>query len=179
MSTGIESHQPEDSETAGVHDPRPVFEGDWQEASPQARGAHGQAVKAWKARQAVSEALRSGDPDVAAILGSAARSAPLTPDASLGLDTLRDIARDPAAPASARVTAASALRAHDLDAQRTAQEEERGRVTAALASAPLPERLMLLERIVRRDEPEGWVSVFAGTTQGQTPAEAARAAAEE
>ena len=190
MSTGVEGHKPSDPEGQKPegqepegHEPRPVFEGDWGKADGRARQAHLTKVNAWKRRQpASSQGTSVGkgyDPSVAAVLGSGAGSAPLTHDTTLGLETLRTVAADPAAPASARVTAASALRAAEHEAARTAAEEERARVTAALAAAPLPDRLMLLERIVRRDEPEGWVSVFAGTTQGQTPAEAARAAAEE
>ena len=194
MDTGVEGHKPSDPEAQKPegqepegHDPRPVFEGDWGKADGKARQAHLVRVNAWKQRNGLwgkgASSKPSGgkgyDPSVAAVLGSGAGSAPLTHDTTLGLETLRTVAADPAAPASARVTAASALRAAEHEAARTAAEEERARVTAALAAAPLPDRLMLLERIVRRDEPEGWVSVFAGTTQGQTPAEAARAAAEE
>ena len=108
---------------------------------------------------------------MAAILGSSTGNAPLVSGDDLGLNTLREVAADPAAPASARVTAASALRAADAEAARVQANEERARVTAALSAAPLPEVLSLLERIVRRDEPAGWVSVFAGTTQeGADPA---------
>lgn len=37
-------------------DPRPVFEGDWSSASAQQKGAHGAAVKKWKARHEASGA---------------------------------------------------------------------------------------------------------------------------
>ena len=160
-----------DTEVPGYEgdDPRPVFEGDWQSASAADKGRHGQAVKAWlkrhpEAKLAATTALDAES--AAAILGSGKPDAPL---ASLALRTLRRIAADTSAPASAQVTAANALHGYEREARDTAESAARAERTAALAAAPMPERLAMLERIVRIDDPEPWVSIFAGTTSEAAP----------
>jgi hypothetical protein len=156
-----QSQQLDSSRAAeGADDPRPVFAGDWNSASGAEKGAHSERVRQWKLRHPEAAPDHSADDDVAAIMAANRPKAGSAPDADLGLRTLRSVAADKSAPASARVTAASALRAAEAEAERTAAEDERARVTAALAAAPLPERLRLLERIVRRDEQPGWRSVF-------------------
>lgn len=167
-----DNRQLNSSETAETaDDPRPVFQGDWNSASGAEKGAHSERVRQWKLRHPEAAPDHSADEDVAAIMAANKPKAGSAPDADLGLRTLRSVARDTSAPASARVTAASALRAAEAEAERTAAEDERARVTAALAAAPLPERLRLLERIVRRDEQPGWRSVFdAEGAEGADPA---------
>lgn len=112
----------------------------------------------------------TADEQVAAILGSAKPNAPL---ASRALRVLREIADDKSAPASARVTAANALRVEESAASAVAADIERDRVTAALRTLPEHERVLLLERIVRRHEPAGWRSVFAQEAEGAEAAESA------
>jgi hypothetical protein len=124
----------------------------------------------------VTTQASSADEQVAAILGSAKPNAPL---ASRALRVLREIADDKSAPASARVTAANALRVEESAASAVAADIERDRVTAALRTVPMHERLLLLERIVRRHEPAGWLSVFAQVRDGADPAESAGVQAEE
>ena len=171
---GAEAAEPAGSDVSAEDaddDPRPVFQGDWKAASARERGLHGAAVQAWKRRHpeaADGDGSRHADERVAAILGSHKGSAPLDSEA---LRVLRSIMHDTAAPASARVTAANAVESADSAARRTAAEVERDRVTAALGTAPLHDRLLLLERIVRRDEEPGWRSVF--DSEGAEPADPA------
>jgi hypothetical protein len=156
-------------------DPRPVFEGDWSSASGREKGLHGQRVKEWlqrhpEHRKPVDEVFRprSADTEVAAILGSGAAKAR---HASVGAaQILDDIARDSGQPGSARVSAARALVEEEREQERQAAAAARSAATAALASLPMPDRLQLLERVVRRDEPAGWVSIFPQAADPAAPA---------
>jgi len=164
----------QEAEGAEAHDPRPVFEGDWGSASGKERQAHLVKVNAWKRRNglygtgegAPASRGKGADAEVAAILGSAPTDTPLD---SRALRVLREIANDKSAPASARVTAANALRVEESASSAVAADLERDRVTQALSTVPLHERLLLLERIVRRGEPRGWQSVFAQVHEEAAP----------
>ena len=174
----------EDSEGAEAaegaeDDPRPVFEGDWASASGAEKGRHGQLVRQWKERHgllkraAPASADAAGvDAEVAAILGSVEPSARLD---SRAARVLRDISEAADQPGSARVSAARALVEEEREAQRLADSETRRAATAALLTLPTPQRLRLLERIVRRDEAPGWRSVLDGQ-EGADPADSAGAA---
>lgn len=101
------------SEAEGAPDERPVYQGDWNAATPAERGKHAAAVKAWKVRQAGSRIDTTFGQPVPRTTpqDSASPADPAT------RQVLVDIRDDPQALASDRIRAAQTLIALDKGAE--------------------------------------------------------------
>lgn len=137
-------------------EPRPKYDGDWSSATPQQRGAHGQAVKQWKERtgQSTGGAAKAG----AAKAGGrmAAGEAPHAAHAA-DLALLQTIADDRAALPSDRIRAIDQKQRILSRVAAEQLESEHGPLVAlraALDTLPSAERSGALATLLRVGDPE-------------------------